>query len=143
MTKKIIFGAMLCIAAISVFVACDKKDKEELEEITLFGTVLDADQGTPAQNAQIELWKEYLSEAQQREDMDNGGTAGIVGSTVTGSDGSYEFTISNINRKFTYVLIAKKNQYDNEEMPLSLNNVKSGGKLRCDFHLRRGNGLYK
>ena len=108
MLKNFLFGAMLCIAALFVFVTCNKKDKDEVDEITLYGTVLDADQGTPVHNAQIEVWKDYLSEEQQREDMNNGGTPGVVGSTVTGSDGSYEFTISNINRKLSYLIVAKK-----------------------------------
>ena len=135
MTKKIIFGAMLCIAAVSAFVACDKKDKEELEEITLFGTVIDGSTGDPLQNVQIEVDRAYMSAEQQIEDMNNGGSMGAVGSTVTGSDGSYEFAVSNINRKYSYALIANKKQYNEGEMILSLNNVKSGGKLRCDFQL--------
>ena len=135
MTKKIIFGAMLCIAAISVFIACDKKDKEELEEITLFGTVIDGSTGDPVQNVQIEVYRAYMSAEQQIEDMNNGGSMGAVGSTVTGSDGSYEFTVSNINRKYSYAIIANKKQYNEGEMILSLNNVKSGGKLRYDFQL--------
>ncbi|MBR4704339.1 MAG: hypothetical protein IKP02_01910 [Paludibacteraceae bacterium] len=135
MTKKIIFGAMLCIAAVSAFVACDKKDKEELEEITLFGTVIDGSTGDPLQNVQIEVYRAYMSAEQQIEDMNNGGSMGAVGSTVTGSDGSYEFAVSNINRKYSYAIIANKKQYNEGEMILSLNNVKSGGKLRCDFQL--------
>ncbi len=143
MKKSFILVAMLGVAVLSVFTACDKKDKEVLEEVTIYGTVLFAQDGTPAQNAQIEVWKTYLSEEQQREDMNNGGTSGITGSTVTGFDGSYEFTIRNVNTKFTYFIIAKKEQYREEEMPLSLNNVKSGGKLRCDFQLRGDGGMYK
>ena len=135
MTKKIIFGAMLCIAAVSAFVACDKKDKEELEEITLFGTVIDGSTGDPLQNVQIEVYRAYMSAEQQIEDMNNGGSMGAVGSTVTGSDGSYEFAVSNINRKYSYAIIANKKQYNEGEMILSLNNVKSGGKLRYDFQL--------
>lgn len=143
MKKNFLVIAMLCMAVLFVFTACDKKDKEELEEVTIYGTVLFAEDGTPAQNAQIEVWKSYLSEEQQREDMSSGGTSGITGSTVTGFDGSYEFTIRNVNTKFSYVIIAKKEQYNEEEMTLSLNNIKSGGKLRCDFQLRRDGGMYK
>ena len=111
MSKKFLFIAMLGIAGLSVFVACDKKDKDVVDEITIYGTVVDADSGDPIQNAQISLYKDYFSEEQQKEDMDNGGAPGAIGSAVTGSDGSYEFTISDINRKYEYVVEAKKKGY--------------------------------
>lgn len=117
MKKSFILVAMLGMAVLSVFTACDKKDKEVLEEVTIYGTVLFAQDGTPAQNAQIEVWKTYLSEEQQREDMNNGGTSGIIGSTVTGFDGSYEFTIRNVNTKFTYYIIPKKNNIERKRCP--------------------------
>ncbi len=132
MKKKFIFIAMLCIAAISAFVACDKKDKESVEEMTIFGTVLDAVDGTPVQNAQIELFKDYDSPEQQLADD---GTYGTVGSAVTGSDGSYEFTVYNINKKIPYVLTAYKAGYRDSEMTISTSNTKNGGKVRCDFRL--------
>ena len=135
MTKKIIFGAMLCIAAISAFVACDKKDKEEVDEITLFGTVVDDETGLPVQNAQIELYKAYASH--EAEVADHNGS-GILASTVTGSDGSYEFSFNRSDPEQSYWVIADKPGYAASENRISTANVKSGGKVRCDFQLHTG-----
>ncbi len=132
MKKKFLFIAMLFIAIVSAFVACKKNDKEEIAELTIYGTVLDAIYGTPVQNVQIELFKDYESEEQQLADD---GTFGTVGSAVTGSDGSYEFTVYNINKKIPYVLMAYKDGYKDSDINLSTSNTKNGGKIRCDFRL--------
>ena len=143
MTKKIIFGAMLCIAAISVFIACDKKDKEEVvDKVTIYGTVVDANDGSPIPNVQIAVYKDYLSEEQQKEDMNNGGTPGALGSTVTGSDGSFEFAISNLDRKYSYFVFATKTGYQDGEVLLSLSNLEAGGKFKSDFQLTKNDGAF-
>lgn len=136
--KKFLFIAMLGIASLFVFLSCDKKDKEEVvDEVTLFGTVVDAANGSPVENVQIAVYKEYFTQEQQEEDMKNGGAPGALGSTVTGSDGSFEFTISNLDRQYSYIVLANKTGYQEGEVFLSLSNVKTGGKLKSDFQLTK------
>ena len=136
MRKQHLFIAMLFITAAITLVGCNKK--EEVDQVTVYGTVVDAESGLPVQNVQITVDKEYMSEEQQREDMGNG-TAGTVGSTITGSDGTYEFPINNIDRKYTYIIYTLKTGYQQSETYISFSNVQSGGKLKCDFRLKPGN----
>jgi len=126
--KKFLLS-LACIACIlGIFTSCDKKDKDVIDEITVYGTVVDADNGNPIQNAEIIVHMDYFGD-------NNEERSGFIGSSVTGSDGSYECTISNINQKNYYYVEAHKAGYEGHGMELSLSNAKSGKKLKCDFHL--------
>lgn len=132
MNKKFLFIAMLSIAVFSVFVSCDKKDKEEVvDDVTIYGTVVDATNGNPIENAQIAVYKDI------EEEPENTGDLGALGSSVTGSDGSFEFTISNLDRKCSYLVLASKTGYEEGYLELSLSSLKTGGKRKCDFQLHK------
>lgn len=140
MKRYSLFFVMLFVASALTLIGCNKKDEvTSSEEITIYGTVVDAATGAPIPNVQISMEKLYSSPEQQIEDMNNGGSAGTVGSSITGSDGSYEFLVSGIDRKFTYLVSTKANGYIPGEMYISFSNVQSGGKLQCDFQLWSGN----
>ena len=135
MIKRILYFAIFGFSFMFLMASCNKKDKDVIDEITVYGSVVESITGLPVQNAKISIYKDYVSPEQQKDDMEKGGIAGLVGSTVTGSDGYYEFTLNNLDRQFLYVIEAEKSNVGNSYMDVSFSNIKTGGKLKCDFLL--------
>lgn len=142
MKKSFILVAMLGMAVLSVFTACKKDkngaDSNVLEEVTLFGTVIDATTGDPLYNAQVYLEKyPDLSKDGSTDDNDYG----VVGSSVTGTDGSYEFTIYNVAKNGHYEAYAEKVGYQVPDQGdlVSFAHTKDGGRVKVDFRLTKSN----
>ena len=58
MKKSFLLLAMLCMALVVTFCSCKKKKSgKTLDEVTLYGTAVDASTGDPLYNVQIELEK--------------------------------------------------------------------------------------
>ncbi len=140
MKKSFFMIAMLCIATLCVFTAC-KKDKNNpdsdiLEEVVLYGTVIDASTGDPIYNAEVAIEKiPDLSKDGNTDDSD----FGVIGSSVTGNDGSYEFTINNVAKNGHYAIYAEKNGYESKDATVSFAHTKDGGRVKSDFSLNKSN----
>ncbi len=121
--KKILFIA--CIGCILAgFVSC-KEQNGAADEITIYGNVIDKATGYPLYNVLIQEKNK------------------VGGSTVTGNDGNYEFTLPlNGSSKGRYYLVASKDQYISEEYELILSNVDKKRHVRVDFQLSPGNIIY-
>lgn len=119
------FACLVCMTIVSV--GCEKLESlsDTISEVTVYGSVIDATTGTPIYNAQIEL----DIAVEEIEEL------GIVSSTVTGQDGSYEFLINDVSKKKTYVVLASKQGYDDEMKIISFSNVGKGGRVKADFQL--------
>ena len=91
--KKNIFFTCLCCMLIGL-ASCEKKDatnEDSVHEITIYGNVIDRTTGQPLYNVLIQ-------------EKNN-----VGGSTVTGNDGNYEFTIPlHAGSAGNYYLIASK-----------------------------------
>ena len=138
MKKSFILIAMLCIALGVVCTSCKKKDSsKKLDEVTLYGTAIDGTTGEPLYNVQIYLEKypEFDKSGESYTDSD----FGVVGTSVTGMDGTYEFTIYDVVQNGHYGAYAEKVGHKEDEKTVTFLNVKSGGRVKVDFQLTRSN----
>lgn len=136
MKKSFLLIAMLCMALVVTFCSCKKKKSgKTLDEVTLYGTAVDASTGDPLYNVQIEL--EKYPEIDKNGEEDIYSEFGVIGSSTTGMDGSYEFTIYNVAQSGHYGAYAEKAGYKEDEATVSFANVKSGGRVKVDFQLQK------
>lgn len=121
MKKYTLFIAYICGIMLGI-VSCSNQNvpSETKDEVTVYGSVIDASTGDPLYNAQI-----YLTEWE----------VGIVGSTVTGQDGTYEFSINKPNRGVAFLVEAEKDGYKDDQITISFKDVTAGGKMKVDFRL--------
>lgn len=119
--------ACLCIVIISLLSGCNKKEDvvPSPQEIIIYGTVIDRETGDPLHNVQVSFGYEEL----------DGDYEGYVGSTVTGSNGNYEFVLSGIKSNAVYYVEAIKYGYKSDLLILSLDQNHSGDRVRMDFQL--------
>ena len=125
--KRILFFA--CIACVAIiFASCDKKDEvsdDAVNEITIYGNVIDRTTGLPLYNVLIQ-------------EKNN-----VGGSTVTGNDGNYEFTLPlNGSSDGKYYLIASKDKYSTSEYELLMSNVDKNRRVKVDFQLTKESITY-
>ena len=123
MKKCLLYLACLCGIVMGI-VACNNKQEEPqnvVNEVTIYGNVIDRATGQPLYNVLIQEKNK------------------VGGSTVTGNDGNYEFTLPlNGSSNGKYYLVASKSLYLGAEYELSLNNVDKGRAIRVDFQLEMG-----
>lgn len=122
MKKSLFFVCLFGIVMGNV--SCDHRQEEPqnaVTEVTIYGNVIDRATGQPLYNVLIQEKNK------------------VGGSTVTGNDGNYEFTLPlNGSSNGKYYLIASKSLYLGAEYELSLNNVDKGRAIRVDFQLEMG-----
>ena len=121
--KRMLF--FVCLFGIVMgMMSCDDKQEEPqnvVNEITIYGNVIDRATGQPLYNVLIQEKNK------------------VGGSTVTGNDGNYEFTLPlNGSSNGKYYLVASKSLYLGAEYELSLSNVDKGRAIRVDFQLEMG-----
>jgi len=121
MKKQLLFFAYIMCALI-VFSGCEKTYSGG--EVTVYGTVVDEDTGNPVPVAEISISIEMVTPI----------------STVTGSDGTYEFIVP-LPKGSTYLfegyIQVEKSKYCEvlEEMDLTMDMV--GKKIQRSFKLNR------
>jgi len=142
--KRILFFACIACAAI-IFASCDKKDEvsdDAVNEITIYGNVIDRTTGLPLYNVLIQ-------------EKNN-----VGGSTVTGNDGNYEFTLplkskqNSSNNLFngysyedaqnddTYRIVASKDKYSSSEYELKMSSIGTSRRVKVDFQLTKESITY-
>lgn len=121
--KQSLFFACLCSMLINL-TSCEKKDAangDSVDEITIYGNVIDRTTGLPLYNVLIQ-------------EKNN-----VGGSSVTGNDGNYEFKLPlNGSSSGMFKLIATKSLYIDAQYELSLNSKDKGRKIKVDFQLEKG-----
>ncbi len=121
--KKIIFFA--CLGCMLIGMASCKKSDSANDEITIYGNVIDRTTGLPLYNVLI---KEKNK---------------VGGSTVTGNDGNYEFTLPlNGSSNGVYYLLASKDKYSTSEYELKMDRVDKNRRVKVDFQLTKESILY-
>ncbi len=116
--KRFLFFACLCGMLIGM-ASCKKSDSDSAsDEITIYGNVIDRTTGQP-------LFNVLIKEKNK-----------VGGSTVTGNDGNYEFTLPlNGSSSGMYYLIASKDKYSSSEYELNMSNVDKNRRVKVDFQL--------
>ena len=94
--KRLIFLTLLLTVVSSTFSSC-KKGKANF---TLKGVLTDETFNTPFANAEVKLYSVPVATSQQI----------LIGSLITGSDGSYTFTFPR-DKMEKYILVATKDNY--------------------------------
>lgn len=127
MKRFLFFACIACIFMISL-TSCEKKDatnEDSVDEITIYGNVIDRTTGQPLYNVLIQ-------------EKNN-----VGGSTVTGNDGNYEFTIPlHAGSAGNYYLIASKDKYSTSEYELILNSLGKNHRMKVDFQLTKESIIY-
>lgn len=124
--KKLLYLACLCCVLVYLS-SCKKKDEVSNEggKITIYGNVIDRATGLPLYNVLIQEKNK------------------VGGSTVTGNDGNYEFTLPiNGSSNGKFFLIASKDQYSSAEYELNLNAVDKNRRIKIDFQLSKAFLVY-
>ena len=104
-------------------VSCDSNGATN--EITIYGNVIDRTTGQPLYNVLIQEKNK------------------VGGSSVTGNDGNYEFTLpleGSSNGK--YYLVASKEKYSSSEYELEMNKVDKNRRVKVDFQLTKESITY-
>lgn len=135
--KKSIFPLFLYVSCL-FFYGCYFGDlsMNKSNEITIYGNIIDRATGSPLYNAMIELCsKDYLEEER------------VLGSTVSGNDGNYEFTVllnnDDVATTPTYYVRASKDKYTSSEKNLELKSVDKSNRVKVDFQLSKESIMYK
>lgn len=119
--KQQLFFIVSLVSLLLGFLSCNKDSNNSIEvkdEITIYGNVIDRNTGQPLYNVLIEEKNK------------------VGGSTVTGNDGNYVFTLPlNGSSDGKYYLVASKNKYTTSEYELNLNNVDRSPNVKVDFQL--------
>lgn len=113
--KKSVLIVCLCGILVSL-ASCD--GISPTNEITIYGNVIDRTTGQPLYNVLIQEKNK------------------VGGSTVTGNDGNYEFTLPlNGSSDGRYYLVASKDKYSSSEYELNMSNVDKNRRVKVDFQL--------
>lgn len=116
--KKLLLFWQIIIAII--FASCSDKNGAN-NEITIYGNVIDRTTGHPLYNVLIQEKNK------------------VGGSTVTGNDGNYEFTLPlSGSSDGKYFLIASKDQYVSSEYELVMTDIDKNRHIKVDFQLTPG-----
>lgn len=102
------------------FTSCESKNEatDEIDEITIYGNVIDRTTGHPLYNVLIQEKNK------------------VGGSTVTGNDGNYEFTLPlKGSSDGKYYLVASKDKYSVSEYELEMSQVDKNRRVKVDFQL--------
>ena len=131
MKKNVLF----MILAASVLYSCninEVSNQNSANEISIYGNVIGRASGSPLYNVMIELFKHN-----EENDSDDK----VLGSTVTGNDGNYEFTVAldrtaqYDNDAVAYYVRASKDKYTTSLYKLNLSNVDKSNRIKVDFQI--------
>lgn len=115
------FGSILfvCLCGIVVgLISCKDKKEAETDSVTVYGNVSDKTTGAPLSNVMIT-------------EENN-----VGGSSVTGTDGNYEFTFPlGGSSNGQYTLTATKENYSTAYYTLNMNDVDKNRRVKVDFQL--------
>lgn len=116
---------LILIVSLIAFSSCNTISNDVtgdgVDKITIYGNVIDRSTGEALYNVLIQEKNK------------------VGGSTVTGNDGNYEFTLPLDGKSHgVFTLVASKSLYSDAEYELSLDNVDKGRKIRVDFQLETG-----
>lgn len=127
MKKQTLFLVALFIIAAIALIGCNKKEEVSSDKVVVYGFVSDSKSGESLSNVKITC------------DYEDNKTEEIktVATTVTGSDGTYEFTITNIDKKQIYVVSGDKDGYYGTDEILTFDNPDDNGKIKCDLQLSK------
>lgn len=121
--KRILFFA--CIACVSLVIASCSTKNGATDEVTIYGNVIDRTTGLPLYNVLIQEKNK------------------VGGSTATGNDGNYEFTIPlEGSSNGRYYLIASKDKYADSEYELEMDKVDKNRRIKVDFQLTKESITY-
>ena len=119
-----LFNILYICCSLFLFSSCEKNDgvsNGAVDEITIYGNVIDRATGQPLYNVLIREKNK------------------VGGSSVTGNDGNYEFTLPlNGSSNGKYYLVASKSLYSDSEYELILGPADKGRKIKIDFQLETG-----
>lgn len=119
-----LFNILYICCALFLFCSCEKNEgmtNGTMDEITIYGNVIDRATGQPLYNVLIREKNK------------------VGGSSVTGNDGNYEFTLPlNGSSNGKYYLVASKSLYSDSEYELVLGAADKGRKIKIDFQLETG-----
>lgn len=122
MKKLLLF--LVCFVSIVIGLASCSEPNEpngqnnSSDEITIYGNVIDRATGQSLYNVLIQEKNK------------------VGGSTVTGNDGNYEFTLPlNGSSDGKYYLVASKDKYSSSEYELNMSNVDKNRRVKVDFQL--------
>lgn len=118
MKKSVIYFITL-LAVVCLFSNCKKNEDVEMDNtITVYGNVIDRTTGLPLYNVLIQEKNK------------------VGGSTVTGNDGNYEFTLPlNGSSSGKYYIVASKDKYSASEYELNMSQVDKNRRVKVDFQL--------
>lgn len=112
--KKIFFFACLCGVLLG-FISCADSVSDE---ITIYGNIIDRTTGQPLYNVLIQEKNK------------------VGGSTATGNDGNYEFTLPlKGSSDGKYYFVASKDKYSPSEYELKMSQVDKNRRVKVDFQL--------
>lgn len=112
--KKSVFYFAALIAVVCLFSNCEGLDNT----ITIYGNVIDRTTGQPLYNVLIQEKNK------------------VGGSTVTGNDGNYEFTLPlKGSSDGKYYIVASKDKYSESEYELNMSQVDKNRRVKVDFQL--------
>ena len=127
MKKKIFYLVCLCSITMGI-VSCNHQQEEPqnvVNEVTIYGNVIDRATGQPLYNVLIQEKNK------------------VGGSTVTGNDGNYEFTLPlNGSSNGKYYLVASKDKYSSSEYELEMSKVDKNRRVKVDFQLTKESITY-
>lgn len=117
--KRVLFFVLSALVLSSCININDMINTQK-QDVVVYGVVADACDGSPLANATVRDAVEELRS---------------VGSTITGSDGSYEFHISATSGMT--MLVAEKDNYESQEANILLSGDKNDRQKHVDFKLLR------
>lgn len=126
--KKLSFFICLCDIVVGM-VSCgyiQEEPQNVVNEVTIYGNVIDRATGQSLYNVLIQEKNK------------------VGGSTVTGNDGNYEFTLPlNGSSDGKYYLVASKDKYSSSEYELEMSKVDKNRRVKVDFQLGKNAITYE
>ena len=120
MKTKLLFSSLIILISVSSLTVCrdNNPSNDPSNDITIYGNVIDRTTGLPLYNVLIQEKNKF------------------GGSTVTGNDGNYEFTLPlNGSSSGNYYIVASKDKYSTSEYELNMSRVDKNRRVKVDFQL--------
>lgn len=120
MKTKLLFSSLIILISVSSLTGCKDNNlfNDSSNDITIYGNVIDRTTGLPLYNVLIQEKNK------------------VGGSTVTGNDGNYEFTLPlKGSSGGKYYIVASKDKYSTSEYELNMSQVDKNRRVKVDFQL--------
>lgn len=137
MKKQTLFLAVLFITAAITLIGCNKKEETTpSDKLVVYGIISDGTNGTPLGDVKIACYDGNPADLDpESPNYNSNDIVKMVTSAVTGSDGTYEFTINRPDVRIKYVVMTEKVGYMPYGDYLSIDNADSNGRMRFDIQL--------